>query len=142
MSNFRVHSGPRSRSRSGQTFLLIVVFIAMFLAGVLGLSTDFAQVWAHRQMAQAAADAACQAGAADLYLNAVSSGVSGLSWIDGSSHDCSSSTVSSSSVCQYASFNGYSGSSVSFSFPSSVSGAPDVSAYGLTYPFIQVVVSD
>ena len=45
----------------GQAFLVIVVFIAFFLLGVLGLSTDYAQIWAHRQMAQGAADAACQA---------------------------------------------------------------------------------
>ena len=56
---------PRSHSERGQTFLVIVVFIAVLLLGTLGLGTDYAQIWAHRQMAQGAADAACQAAAAE-----------------------------------------------------------------------------
>ena len=48
--------------------MIIAVFIALFLLAVLGLATDYTQVWAHRQMAQGAADAACQAGAADVFL--------------------------------------------------------------------------
>src|SRR5438445_9497470 len=58
----------RSSSQQGQTFLVIVILIAFFLLAVLGLATDYTQVWAHRQMAQGAADAACQAGAADVFL--------------------------------------------------------------------------
>src|SRR5882672_2059178 len=81
-------------SQRGQTFLVIVVFIAVFLLAVLGLATDYSQVWAHRQMAQGAADAACQAGAADLFLKGTDptadTDFPGLnfSWI-GSSFDCS-----------------------------------------------------
>src|SRR5437899_12955144 len=77
---------PRSHSERGQTFVVIVVFIAVLLLGTLGLGTDYAQIWAHRQMAQGAADAACQAAAADVYLNAVDPAAQGtygldLSWV-------------------------------------------------------------
>src|SRR3954464_6376058 len=105
----------RSSSERGQVFLAIVIFIAMFLLAVVGLATDYTQVWAHRQMAQGAADAACQAAAADLYVNAVdpaASGAGGLqsfSWI-GAGFDCSVNT--SSPPCRYATLNGYSGSNV------------------------------
>jgi hypothetical protein len=43
----------RARSERGQAFLLIVVVVAILLLGVLGLGTDYAQIWAHRQMTQA-----------------------------------------------------------------------------------------
>src|SRR5258707_7479800 len=106
----------RSSTQSGQAFLIIVVLICLFLLAVLGLVTDYSQVWAHRQMAQAAADAACQAGAADLFLKGTdptaSTDFPGLdfTWI-GSTFDCS--TKSRSVPCTYASLNRYSVSNVS-----------------------------
>ena len=91
----RYRSSQRRSSQHGQTLIPIVIFIGLFLMAMLGVAADYTQVWAHRQMAQGAADAACEAGAADLYLNAVdpsSSGQNGLqsfSWI-GTGFDCSS----------------------------------------------------
>src|SRR6266705_662790 len=107
----------RWSSQRGQAFLAIVVFIAILLLAVLGLATDYTQVWAHRQMAQGAADAACEAGAADLFLKGTdptaSTDFPGLdfSWIDGSTFDCG--TRPNAVPCKYASFNGYAGSNVS-----------------------------
>src|SRR5690242_17023588 len=86
----------RFASERGQTYLIIAVFIAFFLLAVMGLATDYGQVWAHRQIAQAAADAACQAGAADLFLKGTDPTAStdypalDFSWIGGSGFDCSS----------------------------------------------------
>src|SRR5438105_15033352 len=85
----------RQSKQSGQSFVIIVVIMAVFLLGVLGLATDYTQISAHRQMVQGAADAACQAGAADLYLNyanpsAATTDSLDFSWI-GSDHDCSQS---------------------------------------------------
>src|SRR5439155_14607342 len=101
---------PRSHSERGQTFLVIVVFIALLLLGVLGLSTDYSQIWAHRQMAQGAADAACQAAAADVYLNAVDPAAQGTYGIDfscvGTPFTCAS--KADSAPCKDASLNGYS----------------------------------
>src|SRR5205823_9183014 len=113
-------SWRRASSEAGQTFLVIVVFIAFIVLVALGLATDYAQIWAHRQMVQGAADAACQAGAADVYLKALDPAADStygldLSWI-GSSFDCSSKP--NSAPCRYASLNGYSGANVAVSFPS------------------------
>ncbi len=133
-------------NEQGQTFVLIVIFVAFFLAGVIGLATDYTQLWAHRQTAQAAADAACQAGAADIYMNYERSGTpptgSGISfsWI-GTDFDCTTNTTSP--PCQYAQINGFTGNKVSVSFPSTFPGAPDLSPFGsVTHPFIQVTVSN
>ncbi len=133
--------------QQGQTFLVIVILIAFFLLAVLGLATDYSQVWAHRQMAQGAADAACQAGAADVFLKGTdptaNTDFPGLdfSWI-GSTFDCSAKP--NSVPCMYASFNGYSGSNVSVSFPSSLPGVSGIPA-GLptiANPYIKVTVTD
>src|SRR5438876_1749245 len=84
----------RWSTQQGQAFLFIVILIAFFLLAVLGLATDYTQVWAHRQMAQGAADAACEAGAADVFLKGTDPTAStdfpalDFSWI-GSSFDCS-----------------------------------------------------
>src|SRR5437763_7492347 len=114
----------RACSERGQASLVIIIFLAVLLLGATGLATDYTQIWAHRQMVQGAADAACQAGAADVYLNAVdpaAQSVYGLdfSWV-GSSFDCGSKP--NSAPCRYASLNGYSGSNVAVSFPSSLPG--------------------
>jgi hypothetical protein len=135
----------RARSERGQASLVIIVFIGLFLLGATGLATDYTQIWTHRQIAQGAADAACQAGAADLYLKALDPAAAStygldLSWI-GSSFDCSSKP--GSAVCRYASLNGYSGSSVAVSFPSAVGGAPSLPPEsGIANPYIKVTVTD
>src|SRR6185437_2840641 len=97
-----------------------MIMVGLFLLAMLGVAMDYSQLWAHRQMAQAAADAACQAGAADLYLNAVdpsvsnTGGLGSFSWI-GTAFDCT--TGAGTPPCKYASFNGYTGANVSVSFP-------------------------
>src|SRR5947209_7832062 len=133
----------------GQAFLAIVMFIAILLLAVLGLATDYTQVWAHRQMAQGAADAACQAGAADLFLKGTDPTAStdfpnppfDFSWI-GSTFNCSAKP--NSIPCKYALFNGYSGSNVSVSFPSSLSGVSGIPSGFPTIgnPYIKVTVTD
>src|SRR5712671_2877946 len=136
----------RSSCERGQVFLAIVIFIAMFLLAVVGLATDYTQVWAHRQMAQGAADAACQAAAADLFLKGTDPNFAtdfptfDFSWI-GNTYDCS--THTSSSPCKYAAFNGYSGTAVKIEFPSSVSGAGTIPAgITITNPYIKVTITD
>src|SRR3989454_1478725 len=132
--------------QQGQAFLIIVILIAFFLLAVLGLATDYSQVWAHRQMAQGAADAACQAGAADVFLKGTdpTGSIPGVdfSWIDGSTFDCSARP--NSVPCKYASFNGYSESNVSVSFPSSLPGVSGIpSGFGtIPNPYIKVTVTD
>src|SRR5689334_12642689 len=89
----RATSRPWS-GQQGQAFLTILMFVAVLLMAMLGLAADYTQVWAHRQMAQGAADAACQAGVADLFLNDTDANAStdfpalDFSWI-GATFDCS-----------------------------------------------------
>ncbi len=66
--NTQMISSNWAHSQRGQAFLIVAIFVGIFLLAVMGLATDYAQLWAHRQIAQGAADAACQAGAADLFL--------------------------------------------------------------------------
>jgi hypothetical protein len=142
----RIPTSRRRASESGQAAAVVLIVLAVFLLGVLGLVTDYAQIWAHRQMAQSAADAACQAGAGDLFLNYENaSGASGsygldFSWI-GKAFTCSSS--SGNSVCTYASINGNPGNSVSATFPSSFAGGPPLTGFGvIANPYIKVDVTE
>jgi len=147
MKIYRYRNSQRRSSQHGQTLIPIVIFIGLFLMAMLGVAADYTQVWAHRQMAQGAADAACEAGAADLYLNAVdpsSSGQNGLqsfSWI-GAGFDCSS-TNASTPPCRYAALNGYSGSSVHVSFPSSLPGVASLpTSLATAFPYMEVTITD
>jgi len=140
-------NSPHPSSERGQAFLVIVVFIAIFLLVALGIAADYAQVWAHRQMAQGAADAACQAGAADLYLKAIdpaaagTNGIGSFGWI-GATFDCTTNTTSS--PCAYAALNGYSGSNVQVSFPGALPGVAALpGSFGtVTNPYIEVKITD
>ena len=144
--NQRENIVRRARSEEGQTSLIVVVLIGLFLLGSVGLATDYAQIWAHRQMAQGATDAACQAAAADIYLNSIDPNAEStygidLSWL-GSSFDCSAKP--NSAACRYAGLNGYSGSNVSVTFPASLPGAPPIPpGFGsIAHPYVQVTITD
>jgi Flp pilus assembly protein TadG len=142
--------------QAGQAFLIIAIFISVFLLGALGLATDYAQIWARRQMAQAAADAACQAGAADLLLKYQDPTAGSafpqvnFSWIGSPNTSTDCSKISTSPVCKYAALNSpssaneYSGTNVSVSFPSSLPGAPAIPpGFGtITNPYVQVNITD
>jgi hypothetical protein len=143
--NSRRTTRRRADSQAGQAFLIIVVLIAGFLVAALGLATDYTEVWARRQNAQNAADAACQAGGADVLLNAATPSVAGtgglgsFGWI-GTDFDCTS--TSTAPPCRYAAFNGYA-TNVHVSFPSTVPGVPPLTgAFATTFPYIKVTVTD
>src|SRR5258706_10502942 len=137
----------RFAPQRGQPSPITAAFIAFFLLAVMGLARDYGQVWAHRQIVQAGADAAGKAGAADLLLNYQDPTVSSaypqvsLGWI-GSAYNCSTNT--GSSPCKYAALNGYSGSNVSVSFPGKPASAPPIPAGfpGIGSAYIQVSITD
>ncbi len=52
---------------SGQAILLLVLSMSIFLLGAIGLAIDGSHLYAQRQMAQAAADAAAQAGILSIF---------------------------------------------------------------------------
>jgi hypothetical protein len=146
MKHERIQERRRS-SENGQAFLIIAIFIAMLLLAMLGVATDYTQLWARRQMAQGAADAACQAGAADLFLNGTDPTAAtdfpalDFSWI-GTSFDCGAKP--GTAPCQYASLNGYTGSKVSVSFPTTLPGVGGIPAGfpAVANPYIKVTVTD
>src|SRR5215469_9015724 len=139
----------RSDSQNGQTNILVLLALGIFFIGFLGFAVDFSNMWLHRQMAQGAADAACQAGAMDLLVNATNGSTLGGFGSPPAAFDCAKNPTSA--VCKYAVLNGYPsaalvagkpGSLVTVAFPSSVSGVTAPPGTIAPTPFIQVTVRD
>ena len=57
---------PRFRRDDGQVTIFVVLALALFLMAFVGFAVDMTNLWFHRQTAQGAADAACQAGIMDV----------------------------------------------------------------------------
>ena len=139
----------RRTGESGQALLFYILVMGTFLLGALLFAFDLSNMWFHRQAAQTAADAACAAGAMDLYLDSQGAATGHQGFTPGTGYSCG--TGSTDSVCSYAAKNGYNsnntypGNSVSVSFPSSVIGCgagcqpPAVVA---AVPFIRVDAVD
>ena len=126
--------------RDGQAVILVVVAMSILLIGALGLAIDGGQMYAHRQMAQAAADAAAQAGIMNILdgTNATSAHPFGTGTPPIASSVCT--TTDARTPCVYARDNGFGGTSsdtVTLSFPATVSGVALSSA---TVPAFAVTV--
>ena len=143
----KIHRHPHRASERGQTLIPIFVFISLFLLAILGVAADYTQLWAYRQMAQGAADAVCEVGAADLYINAINptagglNGLGSFAWI-GNPFNCSTNT--STSVCRYAALNGYTtGANINVTFPSSLPGVASLPApLSTAHPYLEVTITD
>ncbi len=142
----RALEGTTWTAESGQAAVPLLLILGLFLLAMFGFSVDLTNVWFHRQMASAAADAACEAGGMDMLSSAAGLTPSGAGFTTGTASDCVSS--SSATMCSYAKDNGYSGSglvantpsnSVSWTFPSSVAG---VTPGGGSNSFLQVSISE
>lgn len=136
----------RHRQEAGQASILVVLMLSLFLLAVLAFAVDYTNIWFERQQAQTAADAACEAGAMDMYQ--VASGVSlpNMGFTLGTAGSCSASSTTGATMCWYASKNGFNGSSggaatVSWTFPSAVNGVTSPPSSQVPYPFLQVSVS-
>jgi Flp pilus assembly protein TadG len=134
----------RMAADAGQSVISLSLILGLFLIGMLGFAVDLTNVWFHRQAATAAADAACQAGALDLYAQAAGQTLNSTGFTGGTNSDCAHS--SSATMCFYAKENGYNGTglssgvasnSVSWTFPASVNG---VTAGTGQYPFLMVKI--
>ncbi|MGA2770566.1 MAG: pilus assembly protein TadG-related protein [Bryobacteraceae bacterium] len=111
--------------QDGQAVILVVVAMSILLIGALGLAIDGGQMYAHRQMAQAAADAAAQAGMMSIFdgTNATSAYPFGTGTPPIASSTCT--TADGRTPCVYARNNGFGGTTadtVTLSFPATVSG--------------------
>ena len=99
-------------SDRGQITILVVIALSVFLLGFVGFAVDMTNLWFHRQMAQGAADAACQAGIMNVLYPTATQG-----FTPGTSFDCAGSPTAT--PCKYAALNGYNGSGLTANTPSS-----------------------
>lgn len=112
--------------------------MSLFLIGALGWGLDFSQMYAQRQTAQAAADAAAQAGVMSFYDGTNTGSTYGASapYSTPATYSCTSTDATSGtrSPCRYAALNGFSaasGDTIALQFGSSTTaGAPAVSLSG------------
>ena len=121
----------RRNKESGQAILMTVVALAILLLGALGLALDGAQLYAHRQMAQAAADAAAQGGVMSIFTRTYNLSGNPAGFDPSAPFTCG--TADARTPCAYAASNGFgqtAGDQVAVSFPTSVPGvtlSPDYS---------------
>jgi len=119
-------ANPDPGGERGQAVLLLVLGMSLFLIGALGLAIDGSQMYAHRQMAQTAADAAAEGGI--MSLLAGTNGTAPFPFATGTPpavFNCS--TSDGRTPCVYARRNGFGGSAddtVSIDFPTAVAGVP------------------
>jgi hypothetical protein len=116
------------RGEKGQAILLVLVAMTIFIVGAAGLAIDGAQMYSHRQMAQAAADAAAQAGIMSIFD--ATNGTAANPFSTGAAFTCT--TTDLRTPCVYARNNGFGGSAgdtVVIDFPDA-SAAPGVSLSG------------
>src|SRR6516164_583047 len=103
----------RRHDDKGQTMLVVMLALGIFLLGAVSFGGDIANLWFHRQAAQTAADAACTAGAMDLLYDAEgqpapASGSGSWGWIGQNNLNCSGHFSAGSSMyapCWYAAQN-------------------------------------
>jgi hypothetical protein len=126
--------------KSGQAVVLVVAAAGIFMLGALGLAIDGAQMYAHRQMAQAAADAAAQAAMMSILRGTNSTSAHPFS--TAASFTCSvpPAALDLRTPCVYAQLNGFgtAADTVTVSFPATITG---VTLALVTTPAVTVTVS-
>ncbi|MBZ5542958.1 MAG: Tad domain-containing protein, partial [Acidobacteriia bacterium] len=95
----------------GQTTILVVIALALFLMGFVGFAVDMTNMWFHRQMAQGAADAACQAGIMNVLVPTATQ-----HFTPGTDFTCTAGSLAT--PCRYAALNGYNGAGLAPNAPS------------------------
>ena len=108
----------KHHGEKGQAILLVLVAMTIFIIGAAGLAIDGAQMYSHRQMAQAAADAAAQAGIMSIFDGTHTTAANPFS--TGAAFTCT--TTDLRTPCVYARSNGFGGSvsdTVVIDFPDS-----------------------
>ncbi|HVJ07456.1 MAG TPA: pilus assembly protein TadG-related protein [Acidisarcina sp.] len=109
----------------GQAVILVVLAMSIFLLAAVGLGVDGAHIYAQRQMAQTAADAAAQAGIMSIFDSTNNSGAAAFPT---STFTCG--TTDAKTPCAYANLNGFGSSTsdtVTIDFP------PDTAAPGVAF---------
>src|SRR5690242_13262497 len=91
MQPFRKLCRPGRCDDRGQVGIFVVLALSIFLLGFVGFAVDMTNLWFHRQMAQTAADAACQAGIIDILTNDIGNPTPKSGFTAGTNFDCSTS---------------------------------------------------
>ena len=99
----------RSSREAGQALVVMVFMLSLFLVAVLAFAVDYTNIWLQRQQAQTAADAACEAGAMDIYQLASGVSLPNMGFALGTAGNCSSYSSSGPTMCWYANKNGLNG---------------------------------
>ena len=142
----RTSTPVKRQGEAGQASIVVVLMLSLFLLAVLAFAVDYTNIWFMRQQAQTAADAACQAGAMDIYQTVNGVTLPNMGFVVGTGGHCNAYGSAGPTMCWYASkngFNGYSGGAadVSWTFPSSVAGVTSPPSSVVPYPFMEVTVS-
>src|ERR1700730_864012 len=109
----------RFKEEDGQAIVLVALAMSLFLFAAIGLAVDGSNLYTQRQFAQAAADAAAQAGIMSIFDGTNGAGTAQFVDTPGTSFTCT--TTEAKPPCVYASKNGFGGSAadtVTVSFPS------------------------
>jgi hypothetical protein len=116
-------------SRQGQAVLLLLLALGIFLIGAVGLAVESSLYYTHRQMAQAAADAAAQAAMSSIYERTNTAAYGNL--MDGTQFLCTDGGKENTTPCHYARQHGFGlpGSSdvIEVDFPTAIDGVGDLS---------------
>src|SRR5450759_1856442 len=136
----RSHSMER-----GQIALLLLLTMGLFLLAFVSLATDYSNFWYHRQIAQGAADATCQAGAMDLLLYAEAEPTAKMNFEPSVGTTINCKDAPTAAPCIIAKYNGYDGTlaanHVVMKFPESVPWAPSKPP-GVAVPYLQVDITE
>ncbi len=115
----------RHDSEKGQAILLVLVALSIFLLGAVGLAIDTSQMYSQRQMAQAAADGAAQAGILSIFDKTNTAAFNNAFGAPGDGAFNCTTTNAGLTPCAYALSNGFGGSSndvVTVDFPTTAAG--------------------
>jgi Flp pilus assembly protein TadG len=122
----------RFKEEDGQAIILVALAMGIFLLGAIGLAVDGSILYTQRQMAQAAADAAAQAGIMSIFDGTNGAGTAQFVATPGTSFVCT--TTDAETPCVYARHNGFGGAAgdtVTVSFPTPpATAAPGVALSG------------
>jgi hypothetical protein len=108
----------RFKQEEGQAIVMVAVGMSIFLLAAVGLGIDGSHIYAQRQMAQAAADAAAQAGISSIFNSTATFPTTG-------SFTCT--TTDARTPCAYAILNGFpasSGDAVTIDYPGTAGAQP------------------
>ena len=114
-------------TRTGQAVILLLLALGIFLLAAIGWAVESSLYYTHKQMAQAAADAAAQAAITSIYSRTNT----GSNAMDGTPFTCANGT-DLRTPCHFARQHGFGGTGssdvIEVDFPGSVPGVADLSA--------------